>query len=385
MTEKDLLKQIKGKTIEEIENIFKIHSKEISELENSIGKSKYDIIKYEILNTISTLVDNKDIDQLNIFIKNPIGKEVGKILGNENYIQYAIYEKLRTIDNEEYKDYIIKAINEIQFIGDIRADLLTKNRLLKDGEKIEILSKNIKLLKEEIEKFQFIGLTSAEFTKLVLSTNDEELIKKCIQDDKVRHINKVNLIMNLKNEEYTRQCIEDKNLRGINKTYLLEELNDIDYIKNCIKNEEICLISRAQLLIYLNDKDYTTECIENGIAKHMNELEKKNLIYTMYKDCSLDEFDKILNNQNLQLNVTDKALLVLKLNNKDYIEQFLQANKYDLNPLEKNILKFATDKDKYFPVQNQDRKKLTIPANLRYGIEIESRRNSFNWISTKTY
>lgn len=385
MTEKDLLKQIKGKTIEEIENIFKIHSKEISELENSIGKSKYDIIKYEILNTISTLVDNKDIDQLNIFIKNPIGKEAGKILGNENYIQYAIYEKIRTIDNEEYKDYIIKAINEIQFIGDIRADLLTKNRLLKDGEKIEILSKNINLLKEEIEKFQFIGLTSAEFTKLVLSTNDEELIKKCIQDDKVRHINKVNLIINLKNEEYTRQCIEDKNLRGVNKTYLLEELNDIDYIKNCIENEEICLISRAQLLIYLNDKDYTTECIENGIAKHMNELEKKNLIYTMYKDCSLDKFDKILNNPNLKLNVTDKALLVLKLNNKDYIEQFLQANKYDLNPLEKNILEFATDKDKYFPVQNQDRKKLTIPANLRYGIEIESRRNSFNWISTETY
>lgn len=129
--------------------------------------------------------------------------------------------------------------------------------------------------------------------------------------------------------------------------------------------------------------------LENSVGKSGYDIIKfevlNTIIDTSAENKDIEEINKILNNPDLQLNIRDRTLLILKINNKEYTEQFLQLNKYALNPLEKYILEFATGNNKYFLTRDQEKKKLTIPDSLRYGIEIESRRDPLNWISTRTY
>lgn len=146
-------------------------------------------------------------------------------------------------------------------------------------------------------------------------------------------------------------------------------------------------VEEIENIFRLYSKDISE--LENGVGKSGYDITKfeilNTIIDTLTENKDIEKIDKILNNPNLQLNIRDRTLLTLKINNKEYTEQFLQLNKYALNSLEKYILEFATGNNKYFSTQDKEKNKFTIPSSLRHGIEIESRRDQLNWISTRTY
>lgn len=139
-------------------------------------------------------------------------------------------------------------------------------------------------------------------------------------------------------------------------------------------------MTKQDFLEKINEKtmeEKIEELIKNleFLTKEINEFEKKEIIYAICKDSTTQEINKILNNSNLQLTLRDKIALTLRVNSKACIKQLLQSNKNALESNEENILKFATNSNKYFSTKKQEKKKVLIPDSLRYGIEIESRRN----------
>ena len=57
----------------------------------------------------------------------------------------------------------------------------------------------------------------------------------------------------------------------------------------------------------------------------------------------------------------------------DFIEEYLKTEKEELKDYEKNVLQFATGNANYFETNPETKQRLSIPPNLKFGIEIESR------------
>ena len=55
------------------------------------------------------------------------------------------------------------------------------------------------------------------------------------------------------------------------------------------------------------------------------------------------------------------------------IEEYLKTEKEELKDYEKNVLQFATGNANYFETNPENKQRLSIPPNLKFGIEIESR------------
>lgn len=102
-------------------------------------------------------------------------------------------------------------------------------------------------------------------------------------------------------------------------------------------------------------------------------LRKINLICNIYKDSSFEEIKDVLFNENLGLNRIGRLSVILKMDNPENIEEYLKTEKEELKDYEKNVLQFATGNANYFETNPENKPRLSIPPNLKFGIEIESR------------
>lgn len=376
MKELDLLEIVlQCQNIEELENKFQMYNSEIVDLEKETGKSIYYILKIKLLSIINTAIQEGDIEKLNLLLSLSKNKESGVsyIFKDNNYIQMKIHKKIVSINDPKKIEYVKLLIENLNLTASVKADLICNSNLLNIDEKVKMLIKNSDIIKSGMEVISSTIDDIAKCTNLVLATCDMEFIKNVIESNEKYKIDKTYIIKALGDKNYIKQCIENSKISGINRTFLLEHLNDTDYVKQCIENKDIKSINRLKLLKKINDKKYITECIKRGHIKTISDYEKINLICNIYKDSSFGEIKDVLFNENLGLNRIGRLSVILKMDNPENIEEYLKTEKEELKDYEKNVLQFATGNANYFETNPENKQRLSIPPNLKFGIEIESR------------
>lgn len=347
MKELDLLEIVlQCQNIEELENKFQMYNSEIVDLEKETGRSRYYIIKIKLLSIINTAIQEGNMEKLNLLLSKNKENCVSYIFEDNNYIQMKICKKIISINDPKKMEYVKFLIENLKLTASAKADLICNSNLLNIDEKVKMLIKNPDIIKSGMEVICSTINDIARCTNLVLATCDIEFIKDIIES----------------NEKYK-----------IDKTYIIKALGDKNYIKQCIENKDIKSINRLKLLKKINDKKYITECIKRGHIKTISDYEKINLICNIYKDSSFGEIKDVLFNENLGLNRIGRLSVILKMDNPENIEEYLKTEKEELKDYEKNVLQFATGNANYFETNPENKQRLSIPPNLKFGIEIESR------------
>lgn len=374
MKELDLLEIVlQCQNIEELENKFQMYNSEIVDLEKETGRSRYYIIKIKLLSIINTAIQEGNMEKLNLLLSKNKENCVSYIFEDNNYIQMKICKKIISINDPKKMEYVKFLIENLKLTASAKADLICNSNLLNIDEKVKMLIKNPDIIKSGMEVICSTINDIARCTNLVLATCDIEFIKDIIESNEKYKIDKTYIIKALGDKNYIKQCIENSQISGINRTFLLEHLNDTDYVKQCIENKDIKSINRLKLLKKINDKKYITECIKRGHIKTISDYEKINLICNIYKDSSFGEIKDVLFNENLGLNRIGRLSVILKMDNPENIEEYLKTEKEELKDYEKNVLQFATGNANYFETNPENKQRLSIPPNLKFGIEIESR------------
>ncbi len=202
-----------------------------------------------------------------------------------------------------------------------------------------------------------------EVAALVVHLKSEEEIKTMTEMFCSRIIEGIINLIN--KEEFTKYCLENSyELATHAKVEIILKLNDIEYTKKCIEENiaKLGIIQRIDLVLALNDPEYTKECIlEDKVDAGPHII--KELFFGL--DDSEFTLQCLEGPMAERISYGTKLELLINSRNKEKMREW--ATK-DTSTRTRAILKyFLQDKS-----ITQDKKKLTIPNDLHYGIEIES-------------
>lgn len=289
------------------------------------------------------------------------------------------------INDENSKLEFSEKIDLICFMGDIKyiREFIEKNNsnlYLEDKIRLIKATKNSEYIKECVENNK-LNIKGRETASLIIATKDSEYIKQCISNGKRKyHLTTaeiVRLVGATKDNEYIQAYLQ-KNRRillGKEKNFLILSTNDSEYAKSCIEDGTVkTLESKIDLIPIIKDYEYLKKFMKK-YTKELDSKEKKKLI-TETKDT--EYIKQCIKDKEIGISKDDEIDLILDIGDENYLLQCMTDDSIGITKAQKIVLSQYI-KDKKFKQQlikecepTSIKDKIELPEKMTIGIEIES-------------
>lgn len=387
-------------------------------VEDKENRNKIDLVLWSD-QVIDLIIATRDID----YIKNLI-EDIDKRI------------EINLLVEEEDLIKLIKATNDSDYIKEFIESNEKREKCgvyisyAKDFVDLIIATKDVDYIKsfincENIDN----GFSFEEFQDLIEATNDPKYIESIIEDEQKREELQLSyeeifgLIEATNDKEYIKEYIENGEKRrklnlefdSLKAIFLIKSLEDAEYIKDFINSKEkrdkaeIDLLSSdvAELIISTHDTGFIKSCIEDKSKREELKLDEdfSNYLWLIEKTHDSEYIQSYIEDERkredlgIKLDKENLKRLIKATDDAQYIKKFIQNDekrqKFRLkiddiitciedfstkncNDAVKELLKFQR-KEKH-----DYKRKLKIPQNMTFGIEIESEGRHFNLIHRLT-
>lgn len=350
-------------------------------------KTVYYSTENKSLNPLKTLIINKDVNLLNLFLNNLEDKDFysylleGNILKeclNDNNLKDIILNKLENLNLNLFDDYLISHKKSNLFVSIIESNLDFK---FKEKYLIEYL-KNTKEndyyhINNMILKFLLKNKNQEKFDELInfldenKILNTEMFLNSSFNDHEFYKLIKNNNVLNkIDPFELIIICLKNTNQYRINnKNEFISILQDIlttkkpsfEFIQYLFDGDNIKLLSLINPLdivkhpnIKINTNSYFSDeknQLLNSLIDNNFKFLKNHQLESIISKVPVELLDKIIKKENFNINNLDKEVHAFwyHINDKDTLDYFLNAGLQfptDTSSIEENLSLIITDKTK---------------------------------------
>ena len=375
-----------------------------------ISKKRY-LKRNEILIIIQA-IENSEIEIINSYINDEQLKEKIQRICDEDR-----FDEERDNIEKEYLTNIASQINkdDYSFLETRINDRVSRELLCATGD-VEYLKKCIDTLELEMkDKIFFVSATKDEQyikaffyankdeleswqkANLIKATKDDEFIKQCVEDDSLGLTEslKASIVSSIEDTEYIKNFIKksktnsrftwklivatkdakyiidkiensDTKLLNIEIIKILKKLNDQEVIKYFLSGSRLEIKDKIKLIILVQDTEYLKQFI-NSNKEQMN---KDDLIQVIPRTKDFDFIYGIINEEGLELSDNEKAKIIMRTKDKTLIQRYVRESP-NLSDEVKKMFEFIINPD-YLSLERAEYKRIDLPKGMTIGIEIES-------------